>query len=119
MSTRDTVQHYFDDLYRGDWESLLADDMRFVNNGKALPPGKATYVEATRRFMQTAKSVELKTLVVEGDTACALASYGLVHPRGHKGVCVVAEFLTVKDGKIRSSEIVFDLAAFREFMAQG
>ena len=119
MTTEETIRSYFQRLYGGDWESLLADDMLFVNNGKANPRGKAVYAEATRRFMRVAKSVEVKTLIVDGDAACALTHYGLVSPKGNKGVCVVAEIFAVKDGKISANEIVFDLAAFQEFMARG
>ena len=119
MTTKETIRSYFQRLYGGDWEALLADDMQFVNNGTAAPPGKAAYVEATRRFMRTAKSVEVKKLLVDGDAACALTHYGLVSPKGNKGVCVVAEFFTVKDGRIDANEIVFDLAAFQDFMAKG
>ena len=119
MDTGQTIRSYFERLYGGDWESLLADDMRFVNNGAANPPGKAVYIEATRRFMQTAKSVEVKTMLIDGDQACALTHYDLITPKGKTGVCIVAEFFTVVGGKIQSNEIVFDLAAFRELMARG
>jgi hypothetical protein len=119
MDTEETIRTYFDALYGGDWEPLLADDMRFVNNGAVSPPGKAAYIEATRRFMLTAKSVEVKTLLIDGNQACALTHYSLVTPKGNTGVCIVAEFFTVDGGKIRSNEIVFDLAAFRELMAKG
>jgi ketosteroid isomerase-like protein len=119
MNAEPTLRHYFASLYGGDWESLLADDMQFINNGKASPRGKDAYVAATRRFMQVARSVEVETLIADGERAVALARYGLVSPKGNTGSCRVAEFFEVKQGKIRSNEIVFDLAAFQQFMAAG
>ncbi|CAN5264024.1 hypothetical protein BH10PSE9_BH10PSE9_25490 [soil metagenome] len=116
--TEQTVRRYFANLYGGDWESLLADDMLFINNGKASPRGKAVYVAATKRFMQVAKSVDLQKLIVDVDAACALSSYTLVSPSGNTGVCLVAEFFSVTGGKIQSNEIVFDLAAFNALMAK-
>ena len=93
--------------------------MRFVNNGKENPRGKAVYIEATKRFLQTAKSVEVKHLIIEVGKACALTSYTLRSPKGNTGICLVAEFFEVAEGKIQSNEIIFDMAAFREFMAKG
>lgn len=119
MDTRQTVERYFKNLYGGDWESLLAENIVFTNNGRENPRGKDVYVEATRRFMQVAKSVEVRQLIVDGDAACAVTHYSLVSPKGNHSVCDVAEIFVVKQGKIQSSSIFFDLAAFRDFMEKG
>jgi len=119
MDAKELLRKYFKMLYEGDWESLLAEDMTFTNNGKENPPGKNVYIEATKRFMKSAKSVKVKQLVVEGNSACALTSYGLVSPSGKTSTCEVAEFFTVSDGKIQSNSIIFDVAAFQDFMSKG
>lgn len=77
------------------------------------------YVEALGRFLRVAKSVEVKKLIVEGNDACVIASYALKSPKGNSAACVVAEILFVRGGKIASSSIFFDTAAFREFMEKG
>ncbi|MBV9342745.1 MAG: ester cyclase [Acidobacteria bacterium] len=119
MDTRAVIQQYFKNLYGGDWESLLADNMVFRNNGKKNPPGKTTYIEATKRFLHIAKSVEVKELIVEGDKACAVTRYALLSPTGKTGVCDVAELFAVRNGKIHSNSIIFDMLAFHEFTAKG
>ena len=106
-------------LYAGDWESLLADRWLFTTNGRENPPGKATYVEAARRFLRVAKSVELKELIVEGDKASVVTRYALQSPKGNTDICDVAEIFSVKNGEIQSNSIIFDLAAFQEFTAKG
>lgn len=119
MNTKDTVRRYFENLHRGDWESLLDDDIAFSSNGTEAPRGKKNYVDATRRFLQVAKAVDVKQLIVEGDKASAITSYTLRSPNGNASVCDVAEIFSVKNGRIESNSIFFDLAAFREFMARG
>ena len=117
---RDTVQKYFDAINKGGWESFIADDMVFTVYVLGAPRhvnGKAAYVGATKRFMQIAKSVELKQLVVEGANASAVSSYKLQSPLGNTSTCDVAEILTVNDGKIKSSTIFFDSAGFNAFIA--
>jgi ketosteroid isomerase-like protein len=117
MDTKETVQSYFKNLYGGELESLLADDILFISNGKTSPRGKGLYAAATKRFMQTAKSVEVKKLFVEGDNACAITAYTLRSPKGNSSVCDVAEIFSVENGKIQSNSIFFDMLAFREFLA--
>jgi len=117
-STRDTIQTYFDQLYAGGWESLIADDIVFVRPS-GTTRSKAAYVEGTNRFKRVARSVEVRQLLVDGENACAVTRYTLQSPKGNTSVCDVAEILAVKDGKLSASAIFFDTAAFGEFMAQG
>jgi len=113
----DTVQGYFDAINKGGWESYIAEDTTFrpFNNREVL--GKTAYVAATKRFLQVAKSVELKQLIVDGNTAVAISRYKLHAPTGNQSVCDVAEILRVKDGKIDQSTIFFDTTAFNNFIA--
>jgi len=118
LFTKEILQKYFDGINKGEWESLIADDIVFTNGGNRFT-GKDAYVEALGRFLQVAKSVEVKQLIVEGNHACAVASYALQSPTGKTGICEVAEVLFIRGGKIASSSIYFDTEAFREFMARG
>ena len=56
---------------------------------------------------------------MEGEKACVIVHYELMSPKGNSASSDVAEILVVKDGKIGSSTIYFDTAAFANFMAQG
>lgn len=115
MSTREVVTRYFDELTRrGPWETVLADDFtftRFISPVKAVT-GKAAYLEATRRFYSTIRSLELRDLIVEGAKACAFTSYELQAPGGPVIRSDVAELFTVSNGKIGSLAIYFDTAPF-------
>ena len=115
MSTKEIVENYYDGVSRNDgWQTLISDDMKFVSPG-ANTKGKTPYVEATSRFLGIVKEAKVKDLIIEGDKACALVDYSIVSPKGDLGNCFVSEFLSTKDGKINSSTIFFDTAAFRAF----
>jgi ketosteroid isomerase-like protein len=118
LFTKEILQQYFDSINKGGWESLIADDIVFTNGGNRFT-GKDAYVEALGRFLRVARSVELKKLIIEGNNACAVASYALQSPKGNTAVCEVAEVLFVRGGKIASSSIYFDTETFREFIARG
>ena len=116
MTTRETIEGYFDSLHRKNgWESFLADDMVF--NSLTSPvkrvSGKDAYLAATRRFYSTIADFELRDLIVDGDKACALTHYALQAPNGGPAFeSDVAEIFAVRQGKISSFSICFDSAPF-------
>jgi ketosteroid isomerase-like protein len=119
-AVRGTILSYFEGINEGkEWEDFIAEDMAFTpfgDEGKRVN-GKQGYVVATSRFLQVARSVEIKELIVEDNKACAIASYKLHSPNGDVSTCNVAEIFSVKDGKIKSSSIFFDTSAFSSFIA--
>jgi len=120
MSTKEIVQSYFAAIHKGGWESYIADDFTFVSsNLDKAARGKAPYIEGAGRFFRLTTSVEVRQLIVDGNTACAVARYRLRSPKGNVGVCDVAQILTVSDGKLNSSKIFFDTKAFDDFVSQG
>ncbi len=114
-NTKDVVQGYFKALKQQDgWESFLADDLAFTSfasPNKRLS-GKAAYLESTKRFFSMVSSVEVRSLIVDGATACALTRYELQPPRGAGFQSDVAEIFTVRDGKIDSFGIYFDTSPY-------
>ena len=119
MSTKETIELYFKRLNeKKGWEESIDDDMIFVGV-TTKTNGKEAYVQTTLGFLQVVTGVQVMNLIVEGKKACVEAHYAIVSPKGNVSVCKVAEFLGVKAGKIDSSAIFFDTAAFREFMAKG
>jgi ketosteroid isomerase-like protein len=116
--TRDTITTYFERLFGGGWEALVADDIVFTSPSAATH-GKTAYVDGTNRFKRVARSVHVRQLIVEGDNAVAVTQYELQSPKGNVASCDTVEILSVTDGKISSSRICFDTAAFAKFMAQG
>ncbi len=119
MTTKETLQKYFDAIHKGGWESYIADDFVFVNsNLDNAVKGKSAYIEGAGRFFRATTSVEIRRLIIEKNTACVVARYLVRSPKGLTGVCDVAEILTVEKGKINSSAIFFDTKALAEFNAK-
>jgi ketosteroid isomerase-like protein len=115
MTTRETLQAYFSGLeQKKDWQAFLADDMTFTSF--TSPPkrlrGRATYLEATRRFFAMITTMTVKEIIVGGERACALTHYELQPPGGSAFGSDVAEVFRVKDGKITSFDIYFDTAPY-------
>lgn|SRR5260221_9301410 len=119
MTTKETIETYYNGLnQKKGWESVIADNMVF-NGPKTKTKGKDAYVQATIGFLQVVQAVQINNLIIDGERACAIAHYGLLSPKGNTSNCDIAEVFSVKNGKIESSAIFFDTAAFREFMVQG
>jgi ketosteroid isomerase-like protein len=120
MTTKELIERYFSAIHDGSWEAYIADEFIFVNNNlDNVSHGKPAYVQGAGRFFRMTTGVDVKRMVVEGDTAAVIARYALRSPKGASGVCDVAELLTVGSGKLTSSAIFFDAKALAEFMTQG
>jgi ketosteroid isomerase-like protein len=119
-TTQEAIKGYYDGIKaKNGWQAYVSDDIAFAGTDVKATAGKQAYVEATNQFLMAVKTSELKEMIVDGDKACAIVHYELMSPKGNRASSDVAEILTVKDGKITSSTIYFDTAAFREFMARG
>lgn len=115
MTTRDTIQGYFNSLKQTKgWEAFLSDDMSFTSFTSPIKrvTGRAAYLEATKRFYSMITALEVRDLVLDGDKACALTRYELQPPGGAAFDSYVAEVFGVRDGKISSFDIYFDSAPF-------
>jgi len=115
VTTRQTIEGYFSSLQRKDgWENYFADDLvftSFVSPVKRVS-GRSAFIQATKGFYGMIVSLEVQTLLVEGDRACATTRYQLQPPVGPAFTSDVAELFAVSEGRIRSLEIYFDSAAF-------
>jgi ketosteroid isomerase-like protein len=115
VTTRQTIEGYFSSLQRKDgWENSFADDMvftSFVSPVKRVS-GRSAFLQATKGFYGMIVSLEVQTLLVEGDRACATTRYQLQPPVGPAFASDVAELFAVSEGRIRSLDIYFDSAAF-------
>ena len=63
MTTRDTIQSYFESLGRkSGWEVFLSDDMVFTSFTSPIKQvtGKGGYLEATKRFFSMIEAIEIK-----------------------------------------------------------
>lgn len=114
-ATRATIDGYFAALRDGrDWQSFLADDTVFTSRTSPVREiaGRATVVEATKRFYSMIAQVEVRRVIVDGDRACALTRYVLKPPSGPSFESDVAEIFQICDGKIAAFDIYFDSAPY-------
>ena len=108
MTTKEVVQLYFKKLKeKSDWQSLIADDIKFESPSPTTF-GKDAYIVAASRFFQMVETLEVKHLVTEGTAACAWVDYALCLKSGKRSNCLVSELLTTRNGQIISSAILFD-----------
>lgn len=117
MTTTETVRAYFDALSQLDgWESLIAEDFVFTSLTAPAPrrvEGKEAYLQATRRFFAMVRSATPRELLEDGDRASVITHYTLQPPTGAAAFeSDVAEFFTVRDGKITALTICFDTAPY-------
>ena len=115
MSTKETVQRYFDVLkQKGSWDSFLAEDLKFTSFGSPVKEvtGRTAYLESTKRFFSMVESLEVRELIVEGPKACALTRYQLRGPGGSRFQSDVAEIFTVRNDRITALDIYFDSVPF-------
>ena len=118
-STKEIIAAYYDQIsQKGDWQSIISDNITFTSIGKITYTKKA-YVEATSRFLEVVKSLKINEFIVEGNKACVTVEYHLQSPKGNIASCEVAEVLMVQNDKINSSCIFFDTDSLKKFMAQG
>jgi ketosteroid isomerase-like protein len=115
MTTKDTIKEYLSSLQRKDaWENYFADDLVFTSLVTPVKrvSGRTAFLEATKGFYGMIVSLEVQSLIVEGDRACATTRYRLQPPVGPAFTSNVAEVFAVSGGRIRSLEIYFDSAPF-------
>ena len=118
MDSTATVRTYFEKLNsRSGWEDLIAATMAFTG-ATMKTQGKDAYVESTNQFLGVVKGVKLVRLFGQGADVSAIARYELASPAGPKMTLDISEIFTVENGKIASSVIFFDTAAFQSFMRQ-
>ena len=114
-SVRQTIEAYFAALRAGaGWEDRFADDVVFTSHGTPAKrvSGRAAFLESTRGFYGMIEDVEVVALLVDRDAACARARYRL-RPPGHEAFTSdVAEFFSVRGGRIVSLAIYFDSAPY-------
>jgi ketosteroid isomerase-like protein len=115
MTTKDTIQDYFNGLkQKRGWEEFLADDIIFSSFTSPVRrvTGKDSFLASTKRFYSMINSVEVKDTIIEGDKAVVLTHYELQPPNGNAFHSDVAEIFTISNGKIHSFGIYFDSSPY-------
>jgi len=119
MSTVEVIKSYYESQRRKDdqWKELWADDAVFSDASQTLlAKGKEAVIQSFTPFLKGVGDLKVSQMIVEDGKACSIISYTYVNPKGEKLNQDVAEVSEVKDGKLASLTIYFDLTAYRRFM---
>jgi ketosteroid isomerase-like protein len=111
VTTKDVVLEFLERVKaKKGWEDLLSDDLKFTNFAHPVrrTTGKQASLEGIRRFYAMASALEIGSIIVEGQQACALTRYDLRPPMGPSFESHIAEVFRVENGKIVSLGIYFD-----------
>src|SRR5512138_908500 len=113
---RELLKAYYHGLsLKGDWHSMLSDDILLTGTIAKESRGKDAFVN--NNFFKMVQSLTVKQMIVDGENACAIVSYNLTSPKGKNFSSEVAEIWKAKDHKLESLAIYFDTAGFQKSMA--
>jgi ketosteroid isomerase-like protein len=116
MTTKELLETYYKGFAeKANWDSLIADDFEYLGGDmiKTEPIiGKQGYVEVIDRFSKVFKSMQVKEMIIQGESACVIGNYNFKFPNGKEITGNVAEIWTVKNDKLQSLTIYFDTLTF-------
>jgi len=119
MTTKELLDIYYEGFAeKSGWEDVIADDFKFVSGDmtKTTPViGKSAYIEVINRFSKLFKSMRIKEMIIEGESACVIGNYDYEFPGGKNINGDVSEIWKVKGDKLDSLTIFFDTLSFDKF----
>ena len=115
MTAKELLDRYYEILKgKGHPGPLLSEDFLLGGTVDKETRGRDGYSDSL--FFKYIQSLKVKTLIIEGERACAVVHYELASPKGDTFSCDVAEIWTLKEGKLGSLAMYFDNAAYQKFM---
>jgi ketosteroid isomerase-like protein len=119
MSTKQLIAQYYDSLNQKNnkWQELYSEDAVFSDASQTLDArGKAAVIQSFVPFLKGVAKVQVKQMIVEDDSTCAIIGYVYVNQKGDRMSQDVAEVWQVKNTELAKLTIYFDLTAYRNFM---
>jgi ketosteroid isomerase-like protein len=117
MLAAEIVRTYLDRFTSGDSAGaadLLADDFRF--HGPMLQSeGKAAFLAGSAQLGPIMRGIRIHRQWEDGDQVCSIYDFTIETPAG-TGSIPMAEWNTVRDGKLASARLIFDTAAMAALM---
>lgn len=103
---------------KANWESVIADDFHFYDEGNMANTGpligKQAYIEMIDEFSQAFTGMRVKEMIIQNNTACVIGNYDFRFPNGKEQNGNVAEIWTAENGKLQSLAIYFDSLIFQQ-----
>jgi ketosteroid isomerase-like protein len=117
MSNADIFQSYLERFTSGDVDGAaeLLDDSFTFDGPMVQANDKAEFLASTSGLVPITRGHEMRRTWVDGDEVCAFYDFKIETPVG-SGSIPMAEWCVVRDGKIVSSRLLFDTAAFSALM---
>jgi predicted SnoaL-like aldol condensation-catalyzing enzyme len=117
VSAAEIFRAYLERFTSGDTAGaaeLLTDDFRF--HGPMLQSeGKEAFLQGAAPLGPIMRGAEIHRQWEEGDQVCSFYDFRIETPAG-AGAIPMAEWNTVRDGKLASARLVFDTAAMAALM---
>lgn len=117
MSADETFRAYLDRFSTGDIDGaaeLLSDDFRF--HGPMLQAeGKAAFLQGASGLRPIVRGNRMLHQWVDGEEVCSVYDFEIETPAG-SGSITMAEWATVREGKLESARVIFDTAAMAALM---
>ena len=110
---QDVVEQYYAafDAYRNDWQDLVTDDVVF-DGPLQHARGKVEFVELTAQFLGAHRSTRLLERISDRNTVTSMFEFVVDAPNGQQLTCPVAEWATVRDGRISAFRVYYDPREF-------
>ena len=93
--------------------ALLQPDMEFSGPNVKSTHSAQEYVSGLRRLTLILDHNEIKKVLVQGDEACVIYDFVTSTP---VGAVPSVEWFTLRDGRIQSSQLIFDRARWPEVL---
>jgi ketosteroid isomerase-like protein len=112
VSAAEIFRTYLERFTSGDTAGaaeLLTDDFRF--HGPFLQSeGKAAFLEGSAQLSPIMHGVQIHRQWQDGDEVCSIYDFKIETPAGVRSI-PMAEWNSVRDGKLASARLIFDTAA--------
>jgi ketosteroid isomerase-like protein len=117
VSAAEIFRAYLERFTSGDTAGaaeLLTDDFRF--QGPFLQSeGKAAFLEGSAQLGPVMRGAQIRRQWQDGDEVCSIYDFQIETPAG-AGSIPMAEWNTIRDGKLASARLIFDTAAMAALM---
>lgn len=99
------------DAHRTGWQDLVTDDVVFEGPVQRAH-GKAAFVDLTSQFLSAHHATRLLRRIADDDTVTSIFEFVVQPPNGEQLTCPVAEWATVRDGRISEFRVYYDPREF-------
>ena len=116
----DVVERYYAtfDAHRNEWQDLVTDDVVFEGPLQHAR-GKAEFVGLTAQFLSAHRATRLLRRIADESTVTSIFEFVVDAPNGQQRTCPVAEWATVRDGRISEFRVYYDPREFEGAFRNG